>query len=470
MDGDAHAATSARGQRPLRPVALRAPLLGQRAGGQFDTVTLPPSACPGADWQQNGLENMHIARAREAARYRPNGHAHRSRRVGCRARPLQDACQTTSTDLPAMSLAHSSHLLARRLPRAQLLLPSPGQRRCYRWGARAPAQPLRASAALRHHIPTSRTTLHQPVAPAAPAARCAPGPATSAGRLDSRPAAWIAACDTPQWTEASHLSCGSRRAAAASSQQRRTAGGGGAGGAAHRAWQQLQEQQGDAAALAESQVSGCNVISWICLAPAALLHVPLTQWPSAGCRPNVVEEVARELRALMGDGCSWVTQAQMEHTLKKIPSVLTLPAATLAQRIFLLAAKLEREPGELLRRYIGQPQVLTSTTDALLGRVDELLAWAGPDNRQLVLRAACINPAMLQRCAFVLVLQAESRGHPACLDKLHCCADMQTMLGGDFHMHAGPPISSRHGWGSCSSCVAWTSRRPSRGSCTSTRA
>ncbi len=112
----------------------------------------------------------------------------------------------------------------------------------------------------------------------------------------------------------------------------------------------------------------------------------------------MVQEVARELLGLMGDGCT-VTQARMERMVEKIPSVLTLPAATLAQRIFLLADKLEREPGEILKHYTGQPQVLTSTADTLLGRVDELLAWAGPDNRQLVLRAASVNPGMLARCA-----------------------------------------------------------------------
>ncbi len=132
------------------------------------------------------------------------------------------------------------------------------------------------------------------------------------------------------------------------------------------------------------------------------MHAPLTQLPH--CRPNVVGEVARELRALLVDSCTLVTQAQMERMLKKIAQVLTLPAETLAKRIFLLADKVEREPGELLRRCISQPQALAYATDTLLGRVDELLAWAGPDNRQLVLRAACINLIMLQRCAFVLVL------------------------------------------------------------------
>jgi hypothetical protein len=86
-----------------------------------------------------------------------------------------------------MSLAHSDHRLARRPPGAQQLLPSLGQRRCCRWGARAPAQPFSASAALRHHLPASLTTLHQPATPAALAARCAPRSATSAGGLDSRP-------------------------------------------------------------------------------------------------------------------------------------------------------------------------------------------------------------------------------------------------------------------------------------------
>ena len=114
----------------------------------------------------------------------------------------------------------------------------------------------------------------------------------------------------------------------------------------------------------------------------------------------MVEEVARELLAAMGDGCTvTVTQARMETALKTIPQVLTQPVETIAQRIFLLADKLEREPGELLRRCIIQPRMLTCTTDTLLGRVDELLAWAGPDNRQLVLRAACVNPTMLRRCA-----------------------------------------------------------------------
>jgi hypothetical protein len=134
-----------------------------------------------------------------------------------------------------------------------------------------------------------------------------------------------------------------------------------------------------------------------------LLHAPLTQPPPAGCRPNLVEEMARELLAAMGDGCA-VTQARMERKLKLIPSVLTLPAETLTQRIFLLADKLERQPGELLPRYISQPKALLYPTDTLLGRVDELLAWAGPDNRQLVLRAASVNPHMLQRCASRLQL------------------------------------------------------------------
>jgi hypothetical protein len=141
-------------------------------------------------------------------------------------------------------------------------------------------------------------------------------------------------------------------------------------------------------------------------AAAALLRVPLTQLPP-GCRPGVVEALARELRALMGDSCT-VTQAQMEHSLKKISQVLTLPAATLAQRIRRLAAKVEREPGELLGRYLRQPQVLALAADTLLGRVDELLAWTGPCNRQLVLRAAFMNPAMLARCAPPLPLQVGS--------------------------------------------------------------
>jgi hypothetical protein len=112
----------------------------------------------------------------------------------------------------------------------------------------------------------------------------------------------------------------------------------------------------------------------------------------------VVQEVARELLAAMGDSCA-VTQAQMESGLKLIPQVLTLPAETLTQRILLLADKLERQPGELLPRYISQPKALLYPTDTLLGRVDELLAWAGPDNRQLVLRAASVTPVVLQRCA-----------------------------------------------------------------------
>ncbi len=111
-------------------------------------------------------------------------------------------------------------------------------------------------------------------------------------------------------------------------------------------------------------------------------------------------EVARELLALMGDSCTWMTQVQMEHMLESISSVLTLPAETLAQRIWMLADKLEREPGELLRCYIRDPMVLRHNTETLLGRVDELLAWAGPDNRQLVLRATSVNPVMLARCAF----------------------------------------------------------------------
>ncbi len=106
--------------------------------------------------------------------------------------------------------------------------------------------------------------------------------------------------------------------------------------------------------------------------------------------------MARELCALMGDSCT-ATQARVERKLKSFPSMLSLPAATLTQRISQLADKLEREPGELLRSYIRQPALLTRTAETLLGRVDELLAWAGPGNRQLVLRAAAVNPAMLAR-------------------------------------------------------------------------
>jgi hypothetical protein len=115
----------------------------------------------------------------------------------------------------------------------------------------------------------------------------------------------------------------------------------------------------------------------------------------------VVQEVAWELLAAVGDSCT-VTQAEMEHALEKIPSVLTLPAETLAQRIFLLADKLECKPGELLWHYTRQPsaeRALACATSTLLRRVDELLAWAGPDNRQLVLRAASVNPEMLKRYA-----------------------------------------------------------------------
>jgi hypothetical protein len=109
----------------------------------------------------------------------------------------------------------------------------------------------------------------------------------------------------------------------------------------------------------------------------------------------------------MGDSCT-VTQAQVERMLQRIPTVLTQPAAALAQRIRRLAAKVEREPGELLGRYIQQPKALTCATDTLLGRVDELLAWAGPGNRQLVLHAAFVNPAVLMRCAPPLPLQVGS--------------------------------------------------------------
>jgi hypothetical protein len=122
---------------------------------------------------------------------------------------------------------------------------------------------------------------------------------------------------------------------------------------------------------------------------------PLTQLPP-GCRPELLEAMARELCALMGDSCT-ATQARVERKLKSFPSMLSLPAATLTQRISQLADKLEREPGELLRSYIRQPALLTRTAETLLGRVDELLAWAGPGNRQLVLRAAAVNPAMLAR-------------------------------------------------------------------------
>ncbi len=110
------------------------------------------------------------------------------------------------------------------------------------------------------------------------------------------------------------------------------------------------------------------------------------------------EVLPRELRALMGDSCT-ATHIHMERKLMSIPSMLSLPAATLAQRISLLADKLEREPGELLRHYLCQPQVLKCTADTLLGKVDELLAWAGPGNRQLVLRAVAMNPDLLARCA-----------------------------------------------------------------------
>jgi hypothetical protein len=149
-----------------------------------------------------------------------------------------------------------------------------------------------------------------------------------------------------------------------------------------------------------------------------LLHCcsrPLTQLPP-GCRPKLLEAMARELRALMGDSCT-ATQARVERKLMSIPSMLTLPAATLTQRISQLADKLQREPGELLRHYIRQPRVLTRKAETMLGRVDELLAWAGPGNRQLVLRGAAVNPGMLARCASVPVsLQGET---PACRDE--CC-------------------------------------------------
>jgi hypothetical protein len=141
----------------------------------------------------------------------------------------------------------------------------------------------------------------------------------------------------------------------------------------------------------------------------------------------VVEELAQELRAAMGDSCARVTQARMERMLEKIPSVLTLPAATLAQRIFLLAAKLEREPGEILKHYTGQPQVLTSTADTLLGRVDELLAChAMPSGLGQTTGSWCCGrrPSTLPcwsgapsdcRC---LAVQVETRGCPACLSVL----------------------------------------------------
>jgi hypothetical protein len=43
-------------------------------------------------------------------------------------------------------------------PQGAQLLPASVQRGCYRWGARAPAQPLLASFALHHHAPTPATS------------------------------------------------------------------------------------------------------------------------------------------------------------------------------------------------------------------------------------------------------------------------------------------------------------------------
>jgi hypothetical protein len=97
---------------------------------------------------------------------------------------------------------------------------------------------------------------------------------------------------------------------------------------------------------------------------------------------------ARELCGLLRGSC---TQTQAEHMLRRATGIITLPAGTVAGRILALAAALECEPVELLRRVAVQPHALDSKEQTLL--VD----LAGPGNRQLVLRAAVRNPAVLSR-------------------------------------------------------------------------
>jgi hypothetical protein len=246
-------------------------------------------------------------------------------------------------------------------PQGAQLLPASVQRRCYRWGARAPAQPLLASAALHHHAPT---------------------PATS---------------------PASGLQVAAASSSAEPQQEAPISGN------KKRSLRLETDRSVDAKAAAGQEPSKrqLHCCSW-----------PLTQLPP-GCRPDAAEAMARELCALMGDSCT-ATQAQVERKLKSFPSLLTLPAATLTQRISQLADKLEREPGELLQSYIHQPALLTRTAETLLGRVNELLAWAGPGNRQLVLRGAAVNPAMLARCALLGFAGSRKERKPACLDKCRC--------------------------------------------------